>query len=315
MSEFPIEVPLKNRKMRYNSLIVGSEVKDWVALLKPRVISLVVFTSIAGIICAPGSIHPALAFISILCVCLASGGAGAINMWYDRDIDRIMLRTSTRPLPADRIRPLDALIYGVCICILSVMLIFLATNGLTAFILAFSIFFYTTIYTVWLKRTTTQNIVIGGAAGAFPPIIGWTSVTGHISLFPIILFLIIFLWTPPHFWSLSLYACKDYGRAGIPMLPVVKGEKFTRWNIFVYVFILAMVSLLPVYFGYTSYLYAIVVIVLNVGFLYRAICILTEEQTVKGISLNQNKAARNSFHYSLIYLFVLFLTLMIDHKI
>ncbi|MDI2089996.1 heme o synthase [Commensalibacter oyaizuii] len=313
MSQSISDEVVGSKRIRFDPALVGSDLRDWFILLKPRVISLVVFTGVVGIILAPGHVNPFIALVSILCICLASGGAGAINMWYDRDIDQIMQRTITRPLPAGRLRPSDALIYGIGVSVLSVVLMFLATNILTAFILAFSIFFYSVIYTIWLKRSTPQNIVIGGAAGAFPPLIGWTSVTGTLDLFPVILFSIIFLWTPPHFWSLALYACKDYGKAGIPMLPVVKGARHTRWQILIYTIILAIVSLLPVYFGYTSYIYTIAAILLNLGFIYMAIKVLLEKQTLEGLSLNNDKAARHSFRYSLIYLFFLFFALIIDH--
>lgn len=306
---------ITSQRIRYNPKTVGSQVKDWFTLLKPRVISLVVFTGIVGIILAPQTINPFLAFISILCICLASGGAGAINMWYDQDIDRIMQRTVTRPLPSGRVQSSDALVYGISVSVVAVILMFLATNFLASFILAFSIFFYSVIYTIWLKRSTPQNIVIGGAAGAFPPLIGWVSVTGQLHLFPIILFLIIFFWTPPHFWSLSLYACKDYGRAGIPMLPVVKGAKHTRWQIFFYTLLLAFITLLPVYFHYTYNIYMITAIMLNIGFIGMAVYVLMEKQTETGISLEGDKAARWSFRFSLIYLFFLFLALIIDHYI
>ncbi|CAI3923387.1 MULTISPECIES: heme o synthase [Commensalibacter] len=302
-----------SKRVRFDPAMVGSDVKDWVALLKPRVISLVVFTGVVGIVLAPGHINPIIALISILCICMASGGAGAINMWYDRDIDLIMQRTITRPLPAGRVKSDDALIYGIGVSVLSVILMFLATNFLTAAILAFSIFFYSVVYTMWLKRSTPQNIVIGGAAGAFPPLIGWTSVTGSLDIFPIILFSITFFWTPPHFWSLALYACKDYGRAGIPMLPVVKGARYTRWQILIYTIILAIVTLLPVYLGYTSYIYMGTAILLNAGFIYMAVRVLSEQQTADGLSLNNDKAARYSFRFSLIYLFFLFFSLIIDH--
>lgn len=303
------------KRVRFDPVIVGSDVKDWFSLLKPRVISLVVFTGIVGIILAPGPVNLFTALISILCICLASGGAGAINMWYDRDIDRIMHRTITRPLPSGRVQPWDVFVYGVSISVISVVLMFLATNWLASFILAFSIFFYSVIYTVWLKRHTSQNIVIGGAAGAFPPLIGWVSVTGHLDLFPIILFCITFFWTPPHFWSLALYACKDYGKAGIPMLPVVKGARHTRWQILIYTFLLSIVTILPVYLHYTHGVYAVTAIILNITFIGMAIRVLLEKQTAEGISLNGDKAARWSFRFSLLYLFLLFLALIVDHYI
>lgn len=315
MNEVSSDHMTVTHRIRFNPSVVGSNVKDWFVLLKPRVISLVVFTGIVGIILAPGSMNPLIALISILCICLASGGAGAINMWYDQDIDRIMNRTVTRPLPSGRVQSSDVLIYGVIVSVISVVLMFLATNLLASFILAFSIFFYSFIYTVCLKRSTPQNIVIGGAAGAFPPLIGWVSVTGQLHLFPVILFLIIFFWTPPHFWSLALYACKDYGRAGIPMLPVVKGARYTRWQIFIYTILLAIVTLLPVYYHYTHMIYAVTAILLNIGFIMMAVGVLAEKQDATGISLKGDKAARRSFRFSLIYLFFLFLSLIADHYI
>ena len=300
-------------RIRFKADRVGSTAKDWVQLLKPRVISLVVFTGAAGMIMAPGHLNPFVAAVSILCICLASGAAGAINMWYDRDIDAVMQRTITRPIPGGRIPPQEALAYGVGLSCLSVCLMWMATNALAAGILAFSIFFYSVIYTMWLKRSTPQNIVIGGAAGAFPPMIGWAAATGHMAVLPVVMFGIVFFWTPPHFWSLSLYACKDYGRAGIPMLPVVKGARHTRWNIFVYTLVLLAISLIPSFLHLSGWLYTGTALVLGLGFVACAVRVLREPQDATGISLQGDKAARLSFRFSLAYLFLLFCGLLADH--
>jgi protoheme IX farnesyltransferase len=209
----------------------GARVEDYVALLKPRVMSLVVFTAIIGLLLAPGGINPAIGVIAILCIAIGAGGSGALNMWYDADIDAIMSRTANRPIPSGRVSRGEALAVGIICSGFSVAILGLATNFVAAALLAFTIFFYAVIYTMWLKRSTPQNIVIGGAAGAFPPMIGWAAVTGDITLPSIVLFLIIFLWTPPHFWALALYKQGDYGAAGIPMLPNVAGEPATKFQI------------------------------------------------------------------------------------
>ncbi len=300
-------------RQRFETARVGTRAGDWVQLLKPRVISLVVFTGAAGLIVAPGPVSPVIAAVSILCICLASGAAGAINMWYDRDIDIVMQRTATRPIPGGRIPPDEALAYGLGLSVLSVALMWLATSTLAAGILAFSIFFYAVIYTMWLKRSTPQNIVIGGAAGAFPPMIGWAAATGSLAVLPVVMFAIVFLWTPPHFWSLSLYACKDYGRAGIPMLPVVRGARHTRWNIFVYTLLLLAVSLVPSFLHLCGTLYTVTALVLGLGFVACAVRVLLEKQDASGVSLNGDKAARLSFRFSLAYLFLLFCGLLADH--
>src|ERR1700749_5004023 len=208
-----------------------AELSDWFALLKPRVMTLVVFTGLIGLLVAPGHLHPVLGFTAVLCIAIAAGGGGAINMGYDRDIDAVMRRTRNRPIPAGRIEPGAALGYGVTLATGSVIVMGLAVNLVTAGVLALSIVFYVFVYTVWLKRRTPQNIVIGGAAGAFPPVIGWAAVTGSVDLVPLILFAIIFIWTPPHFWSLALWANDDYRKAGVPMLPVVAGGNATRRHI------------------------------------------------------------------------------------
>ncbi|MBV1836954.1 heme o synthase [Acetobacter estunensis] len=300
---------------RFETARVGTKAHDWVQLLKPRVISLVVFTGAAGLFMAPGHMNPVIAAVSILCICLASGAAGAINMWYDRDIDIVMQRTATRPIPGGRIPPDGTLAYGLGLSVFSVALMWLATNALAAGILAFSIFFYAVIYTMWLKRSTPQNIVIGGAAGAFPPMIGWAAATGSMSVMPIVMFAIVFLWTPPHFWSLSLYACKDYGRAGIPMLPVVKGARHTRWQILIYTVLLLAVSLVPSFLHLSGPLYTVTALALGLGFIACAVRVLREKQDAGGVSLNGDKAARVSFRFSLAYLFLLFCGLLADHAL
>lgn len=300
---------------RFETARVGTKAHDWVQLLKPRVISLVVFTGAAGLFMAPGHMNPVIAAVSILCICLASGAAGAINMWYDRDIDIVMQRTATRPIPGGRIPADGTLAYGLGLSVFSVALMWLATNALAAGILAFSIFFYAVIYTMWLKRSTPQNIVIGGAAGAFPPMIGWAAATGSMSVMPIVMFAIVFLWTPPHFWSLSLYACKDYGRAGIPMLPVVKGARHTRWQILIYTVLLLAVSLVPSFLHLSGPLYTVTALALGLGFIACAVRVLREKQDAGGVSLNGDKAARVSFRFSLAYLFLLFCGLLADHAL
>src|SRR5690348_2925935 len=230
-------------------------VGDYIALLKPRVMSLVVFTALVGLAVAPGSLHPVAAFTALLCIAVGAGAAGALNMWYDADVDALMTRTARRPVPMGRVKPGEALAFGVTLAGFSVVTLGLLVNMLAAALLGFTIFFYAVIYTAWLKRLTPQNIVIGGAAGAFPPMIGWAAVTGSLSLEPVVLFLIIFFWTPPHFWALALYRADDYARAGIPMLPVVAGDANTRTQILRYTLILAPLGLAPWLLGYTGALY------------------------------------------------------------
>jgi protoheme IX farnesyltransferase len=296
-------------------LTTGSEAADWIALLKPRVLTLVVFTGAIGLMIAPVKINPVLGCIAILCITMAAGAAGAINMWYDRDIDAVMKRTAGRPIPAGRIAPDAALGYGVFLAALSVVLMALATNLFAAAVLAISIGFYVFVYTVWLKRRTPQNIVIGGAAGAFPPVIGWAAATGHIALLPVLLFAIIFFWTPPHFWALSLYASGDYERAGVPMLPVVKGPRHTRICVAVYTLILVPVTLLPSILGLAGRIYAIAALGLGAAFVAYAWRVLNEPQDAAGKSLNRDKAARAAFRYSILYLFLLFGACAVDRLV
>jgi protoheme IX farnesyltransferase len=289
-----------------------SEVRDWITLLKPRVMTLVVFTGIVGLLVAPAPIHPALGVAAILCIAVAAGAAGAINMWYDRDIDALMRRTARRPIPSGRIEPGSALGFGLTLSVASVAVMGLATNWVAAGWLAFSIFFYVAIYTMWLKRRTPQNIVIGGAAGAFPPVIGWAAATGDVTLVPLILFAIVFMWTPPHFWALSLWAHGDYARAKVPMLPVTHGAKETRRQVVIYTVALIPVTLAPWFVGFNTIAYAVAAAILGGVFLFHAIRVLREAQDEAGRSLVNDAAARATFRYSLYYLFVLFGALAID---
>jgi protoheme IX farnesyltransferase len=277
----------------------SSSATDYLRLLKPRVILLVVYTGMIGVLLAMMSgaeANPFIAFMAVFSIALGSGGAGAINMWYDRDIDSLMRRTQNRPIPAGRIPAAEAFSFGVCVCLLSVIILGLATNWLAAGILAFAIFFYVVIYTMWLKRRTPQNIVIGGAAGAFPPIIGWAAITGDVGLMPCLLFMITFLWTPPHFWALSLSHSADYEKAGVPMLPVLRGKKHTITNIRVYSIILAASTFAPYFLGLSGVMYLAGAILLNAQFLRLAFQI-TEQGEKSGMHL---------FGYSIVYLFAIF---------
>ncbi|WP_408906600.1 heme o synthase [Roseomonas sp. CAU 1739] len=294
-----------------------SEVGDWIALLKPRVMSLVVFSGLVGLLVAPGvgAMHPVLAVTAILCIAVASGAAGAINMWYDRDIDAVMRRTAKRPIPDGRIAPGAALAFGIWLAVASVTVMWMATNVAAAVILALSIAFYVFVYTMWLKRRTSQNIVIGGAAGAFPPVIGWAAVTGDVTAVPIILFAIIFMWTPPHFWSLALWAHDDYARAGVPMLPVTAGARETRRQIVIYSVVLAPLGLVPWLVGFSGPAYAAVAALLGAMFLRHAIAVLRDRQDEAGRSLTRDAPARACFRFSLYYLFILFAALAVDRLV
>ena len=288
------------------------DVRDWIALLKPRVMSLVVFTGLIGVLVAPGHLHPVLAFTAVLCIAVAAGACGAINMWYDRDIDAVMRRTANRPIPAGRIEAGGALGFGIVLAAGSVLIMGLMINLVAGAVLALSIGFYVFIYTMWLKRRTPQNIVIGGAAGAFPPVIGWAAVTGSVDLIPLILFAIVFIWTPPHFWSLALWANEDYRRAGVPMLPVVAGAKETRKQIVLYSLVLVPLTLVPWYLGFSHTIYGVSAVVLGVGFLACVWRVFTDKQDAAGVSLTNDAPARAAFKYSILYLFVLFAALAVD---
>lgn len=282
---------------------VDSGIKDYISLLKPRVMSLVVFTGFAGLMLAPGNIHPLFALIAIFCIALGSGAAGAINMWYEHELDAKMERTKRRPIPSGRILPENAFDFAVVCAFASVFLMAFAVNFIAAALLLSAILFYVFIYTIWLKPRTPQNIVIGGAAGAFPPVIGWAAVTGNISIEPLLLFLIIFMWTPPHFWALSLYKSDDYRRAGIPMLPVVKGNENTRLQILLYSIALVAITFLPSYIKMSGVVYLSAASVLGAYFLYLA---------TKLYIHRKEKNARALFGYSILYLFALFCFLMLD---
>lgn len=280
------------------------DIRDYFALLKPRVMSLVIFTGIVGLLLAPGSIHPAIAFTAILCIAVGAGAAGCLNMWYDADMDVLMKRTRNRPVPAGRVSPGEALGFGSALAVASVVLMGLAVNLTAAALLAITIAFYVFIYTMWLKRRTPQNIVIGGASGAFPPMIGWAAVTGGVSIESVVLFAIIFFWTPPHFWALSLFVSDDYKTVGVPMLPVVAGEGETRRQILLYSLLLAPLGVAPWLLGMTSALYGVVSVALGLGFLYGAFQVWREREGYK--------AARWLFAFSILYLFGLFSMLLVD---
>jgi heme o synthase len=283
-------------------IILPAEWRDFWALTKPRVMSLVVFTALCGLLAAPGSIHPVIGFTAILCIALGAGACGALNQWYEADVDAKMARTSRRPLPAGRMDREAALHFGIGLAAFSVGIMGVAVNWLSAGILAFSIFFYSVVYTVWLKPNTPQNIVIGGAAGAFPPIIGWAAVTGDVTLLPILLFAIIFLWTPPHFWSLALFMKTDYGAAGIPMLPNVSGQRVTRNQIFAYSFPMAAVAIAPFAMDESGWLYGVSSIVLNLIFLALAFNVWRNDAT----EASAMKPEKKLFAFSILYLFLLF---------
>lgn len=285
----------------------GSSVRDFITLLKPGVMSLVVFTGLAGMllpqISGAGHINLFQQLITLLCIALGSGAGAAMNMWYDRDIDAVMNRTKNRPIPAGRVVPDDALAFGLFLSALSIMLMGLALNWVAAFILAFAIFFYVVVYTMWLKRRTPQNIVIGGAAGAFPPMIGWAAVTGDVNLHSFLLFMIIFLWTPPHFWALALYKNADYTKAGVPMMPVVAGAESTKRQMLFYTYILTLCTLLLPVFGMARNIYAICTFILDAVFIYHVHKVLTG---------SSDKWSRKTFMFSIMYLFALFTIMVVD---
>ncbi|RYH13719.1 MAG: protoheme IX farnesyltransferase [Alphaproteobacteria bacterium] len=282
--------------------------RDYFELLKPRVMSLVIFTAFAGLVVAPGHINPVIGFIAILCIAVGAGASGALNMWYDADIDAVMTRTATRPIPSGRILPGEALAFGITLSGFSIVVLGLAVNALAAGLLAFTIFFYAVIYTMWLKRWTPQNIVIGGAAGAFPPMIGWAAVTGGVSIESITLFLIIFLWTPAHFWALALFKMRDYGSVGVPMLPNVSGEKVTKDQILIYAVLTAAAGVAPTFLGFASMAYGVVAGVLGAAFIWFSIlCRQMPDGDAKMVP------AKKLFAFSILYLFAIFSCLMVDH--
>jgi protoheme IX farnesyltransferase len=291
-----------------NPAALPADWRDFVALTKPRVMSLVVFTGLCGLLVAPVQLPLVLGFTAILCVALGAGACGALNQWYEAEIDGKMRRTAKRPLPAGRMERQSALHFGIGLGAFSVLLMGLATNWLAAALLAASILFYVLIYTVWLKPRTAQNIVIGGAAGAFPPVIGWVAATGHVATLPLLLFAIIFLWTPPHFWALSLFVRSDYAAAGIPMLPVVAGVQSTRRQIFLYSLPMAAAAVAPWWLGLAGPLYGLCAAILNIVFLVLAARVAANRAT----DPKAMEAEKHLFAYSVFYLFALFTVLVAD---
>ncbi len=286
----------------------GGDVADYVALMKPRVMFLVVFTALVGLVAAPGTMHPVLAIAALICIAAGSGAAGALNMWYDADIDAKMARTAARPVPRGNVTPQEALTFGSVLGSLSVLCMGLMVNWLAAALLAGTIGFYVFVYTMWLKRWTPQNIVIGGAAGAVPPMIGWAAATGSVSFASFVLFLIIFVWTPPHFWALAILRTGDYARANVPMMPVVKGADETRRQILIYSIVLAPLGVVPAFIGLGGVLYAATSVILGVLFVYFAWQCYRERTGEKA-----DRAAKQLFAYSVLYLFLLFAALLVEH--
>ena len=282
--------------------------RDYFELLKPRVMSLVVFTAFAGLILAPGTINPVLGLIAILCIAVGAGASGALNMWYDADIDAVMSRTAKRPIPSGRVAPGEALAFGLTLSVFSVAILGLAVNWFAAGLLAFTIFFYAVVYTMWLKRSTPQNIVIGGAAGAFPPLIGWAAATGQVAPLPFLLFATVFLWTPPHFWALALFVKTDYANAGVPMLPVVAGERVTRAQIGLYTIPMAIAAVAPWPLGLTGSIYGVIATAGTALFAaYAAIVAFRHTRPEDAM-----KPEKRLFKYSILYLFLLFGALVVD---
>jgi protoheme IX farnesyltransferase len=287
--------------------ISEAEVADFIALLKPRVMSLVVFTALVGIVLAPGHVHPVIALTSLICIAAGAGASGALNMWYDRDIDALMVRTAGRPIPQGRVSPQEALAFGMVLAFFSVVTLGILVDWFAAALLAFTIFFYVVIYTMWLKRSTAQNIVIGGAAGALPPVVGWVAASGSLSVLPLLLFLIIFLWTPPHFWALALFRADDYARARVPMLPVVAGAAATRLQILLYALLLAVSAVAPWLLGYFGAAYGVVSVALSLALIAFAGGVYRRREGAEAV-----RAARRLFGFSILYLFALFATLLIE---
>jgi protoheme IX farnesyltransferase len=287
-----------------------ARVDDYLALMKPRVMSLVVFTALVGLMVAPGQLHPVLGFAALVCIAVGAGAAGALNMWFDADIDALMSRTAGRPIPAGRVLPQEALGFGMTLAVGAVTYLGLVANWLAAGLLAFTIFFYVAIYTMRLKRRTPQNIVIGGAAGAFPPMIGWAAATGTVGIESVLMFLIIFFWTPPHFWALSLWRTQDYARAGIPMLPVVAGRTETRRQILIYSLVLAPLGVAPWLMGYSGAIYGVTAIIGGAAMIWLALKI-----KMLGDDAGGDRACKRLFGVSILYLFVLFAVLLVDDRL
>ena len=287
--------------------ISEADVADYIALLKPRVLSLVIFTALVGLVIAPGHVHPVLAITSILCIAVGAGASGALNMALEGDIDAKMTRTANRPIPRGRITPPEAMAFGMTLAFFSVITLGILVNWIAGALLAFTIFFYVVIYTMLLKRWTTQNIVIGGAAGALPPVVAWAAATGSLSVEPLLLFLIIFFWTPPHFWALALFRSDDYARAGVPMLPVVAGADATRLQILLYTIVLVAVAAAPWPLGYFDAIYGVASLVLGAVMLALAINVYCRRERSQSLRAN-----RKLFAFSILYLFALFATLLLE---
>ena len=287
--------------------ISEADVGDYIALLKPRVMSLVVFTALVGLVIAPGHVHPVLAITSLLCIAVGAGASGALNMALEGDLDARMTRTANRPIPRGRITPSEAMAFGVILAFFSVLTLGILVNWYAGGLLAFTIFFYVVVYTMWLKRWTAQNIVIGGAAGSLPPVVAWVAATGSLSVEPLLLFLIIFFWTPPHFWALALFRSDDYARAGVPMLPVVAGPDATRLQVLLYTLVLVAVAVSPWPLGYFDAIYGVTSLVLGGGMLALAIQLYCSR--ARAVSL---RAARKLFAFSILYLFALFASLLVE---
>ena len=293
-----------------NADFSGGSVAEYFSLMKPRVMVLVILTALVGIVAAPGHIHPLIGSIALLAIAVGAGASGALNMWFDADIDAKMARTAARAIPRGKIAAEEAFAFGAVLSVFSVLTLGLLVNYFAGAFLAFTIAFYVVIYTMWLKRRTPQNIVIGGAAGAFPPIVGWAAVTGGVSFESLVLFLIIFIWTPPHFWALALYRCRDYERVGVPMMPVVKGGDSTRRQILAYSVLLAPLGVLPAFIGLGGTTYLIVSSVLGGVFGWYAYKVFQIRD-----GRDADSAARALFGFSIIYLFALFLVLLAEHTI
>jgi heme o synthase len=287
--------------------ISEAEVGDYLALLKPRVMSLVIFTALVGLVIAPGHFHPVLAFTSLLCIAVGAGASGALNMALEGDIDALMSRTANRPIPRGRVTRPEAMAFGLTLAFFSVMTLGILVNWYAGALLAFTIFFYVVIYTMWLKRWTAQNIVIGGAAGSLPPVVAWVAATGSLSVEPLLLFLIIFFWTPPHFWALALFRSDDYARAGVPMLPVVAGPDATRLQILLYTIVLVAVAVAPWPLGYFDAIYGVTSLVLGAGMMACAVHVYRSRERASSL-----RATRKMFAFSILYLFALFATLLLE---
>ncbi|PJG54764.1 protoheme IX farnesyltransferase [Bradyrhizobium forestalis] len=298
---------LDHNAIDINPRISEAEVRDYIALLKPRVMSLVIFTALVGMAMAPGHFHPVLAITSLLCIAVGAGASGALNMALEGDIDAKMSRTANRPIPRGRITRPEAMAFGMTLAFFSVMTLGILVNWIAGALLAFTIFFYVVIYTMWLKRWTAQNIVIGGAAGALPPVVAWAAVTGTVDVEPLLLFAIIFFWTPPHFWALALFRSDDYARAGIPMLPNVAGPDATRLQILLYTIVLIAVAAAPWALGYFDAVYGVVSLILGAGMLVLAINVYMRRERSQSL-----RATRKLFAFSILYLFALFATLLAE---